>query len=362
MDKEFEPIERLRQKEKRRLKTKIRILEDELGTKRISRQRKADAIRSLSFLKKVYEDNYPKPLRTSDLDARFAKMAQSDEVNSLILDSTSAIGAFIDLVKRLKSKIGLTVEQETTLQAMFLMWQPHQKIRRPVHLPDLIEWTLFRLRQRNSAASAELKKIIRIHPLHKQYITKSENAKESNADEILKRGPPYWRLVPSRNEYSAQVKDILKNFENLRPFLSDALAPKVANELANLLNSRGIEEVSCLPFFYSNIVWYQNIPKMINGFDNYLSYRMSKQSGELGRTNVSELIDFSVIKLDEIFRAVGFKRGRDPIVMEIVNTMAYGRRPFKKPQDVAERRRNLSEKRTWKRRAKMGLVELERAM
>ncbi len=294
--------------------------------------------RRRSALKQRF-DNYSKKGRKSRRPSKSTVVTGGCHPRSIPPDelTTDVIFQFEYLLRRLTTKFSISVRQEAILRALFLMWQPHQVENLDLFPGEEAFRVMYERKKRSSKISKELRSTLRIQP------------------QIMQIG---GGLTGIGSDFSAKVSQILDSFMNLRPFISENLSWKVATELAEFLTRAGYSEAAHLPRYFADLVWQRTFKEESRMHVDFPSYLESTRSGNKGPTKRGDLIDFSIIILDELFIELGIVKGRDAQIKRILNIMSGSTPVFKKVKGVAARRRDLWKKPKWKQMGKMRKMEL----
>ena len=362
-------LEKVENEAKKRLQDDINTWQEQLSNPKLSPKARKELLHLINARKQLIEIIYPKtPLKNKLPWPKRATSAQivnekskNESLNRMLDESITIKLKFNLLAETITKELNLGIEDDAKIHALFVMWGPHQKrTEKPFNLDDEVAKVLFDLRSRKSPASMELKQILKIRPFLKYFLSKQGALKEKNAEEIIARGEPYWTLTENAREFHATVKQILDRFAKLRPFISEELSEKVAMELMKLLADRGLKKVFILPAFYADIRLRSNLPMRMRGYEKKDLYLKSFPYGETGRITQSDLLDFSIIILDEIYREHKVTRGQDVQIMKLINAMSGPGAVIEKQSNIASRRRDLWKKPKWRQMQKMRESKLEK--
>ncbi len=322
--KQNEAYKKFHERQNRRLLARIRRLAKAANNSRKSAEERTQAEQQERSLRAYYDLG----------SSRSRTKSSSRKPDS---DSQKAISRFQRMVATLDRHHGLTLPQEALLETLFLMWQPHQEVDRNISPGAEAFRVVYALKKRSSQVRAELKHMVEVTPIVR------------TAD---------GTLTPIGFKRSAMVADILDCFRVLRPFLTEPLAIRIAGELKELLKNEDLGEASLLPGFYADLWWQKAFEQEGARFPDYESYRDDLIFWRHGRTTKGDLIDFSIIKLDELFKEFGINKGRDRHILRILNIMNGRKRLFLRNSDIHARRRDLWNKPKWKQLRKMRKLEL----
>ena len=340
----------------------IQDLQKQLNNGKLSKKKSEELKGNISLLKlllkKSSRGDTVKPSRPITEIRELRILADDDSNRTLVnwlshsLDMTLQINS---LIKSIVEKFNLGMKEEATLKALHVMWQPHQRVERPIDMNLVISRTLLEAKRRKSPVAKELNTVITYRPMVRREVSDEEAAKEQ---EVLDRGKPYWRFVPYFHSYTAKVKDILDHFGKLRPFLSEKISEEIGIELIKLLDSHGLKRVLVLTVYHADVRLPHEIATKMkifapDGDYSNLENLWRYQGGDVAKISESEIIDFSIVKMDEMFDNLRVKRGRDAYIMKLINTMSGRDKLVKNSTHIAIRRRDLKKKVRWKQYTKM---------